>query len=250
MKSNEYEKELRILQIELLKMQDYVKINGLKVVILLEGRDASGKGGTIKRITEHLNPRGCKVVALEKPSETESTQWYFQRYVQHLPSAGQMVLFDRSWYNRAGVEIAMNFCTEEQHKQFLKEVPEFEKMLVNSGIILLKIYFSVSIEIQNKRFEERKRDHLKQFKISQVDLMAQELWNKYTIYKYSMLLSSNTKECPWVIIKSNNKRKARINSIKYILSRIEYSDKLEIKTDKKILFSGNDEIKNMETNLV
>ena len=169
-KIDKYEEELHTLQIELLKLQDHVKINGLKVVMLFEGRDAAGKGGTIKRITEHLNPRGAKVIALEKPSDKESTQWYFQRYIQHLPSSGEIVLFDRSWYNRGGVEPVMNFCSEEEHKQFLREVPLFEKMLVNSGIILLKFYFSVSKKVQNKRFESRKLDHLKQYKVSPVDL--------------------------------------------------------------------------------
>lgn len=247
--NNEYENELHHLQIELLKLQDHVKVNKLKVVMLFEGRDAAGKGGTIKRITEHLNPRGCKVIALEKPSEREATQWYFQRYIHHLPAAGEMVLFDRSWYNRGGVEPVMNFCTEEEHKQFLREVPEFEKMLISSGIILLKFYFSVSKKVQRKRFEERKLDHLKQYKISTVDLEAQNRWDKYTIAKYSMLLSSNTKEAPWVIIKSDNKKKARINCIKHILTRIEYSDKLELEIDDKILFTGTDELNHMEKNM-
>ncbi len=249
MNTEDYEKELRVLQIELLKMQDYVKINGLKVVIILEGRDASGKGGTIKRITEHLNPRGCKVIALEKPTEIESSQWYYQRYVQYLPSAGQIVLFDRSYYNRAGVEPVMGFCSEAEHKQFLREVPLFEKMIVNSGIILLKFYFSVSKKVQAKRFKERKTDHLKQFKISPVDLEAQIRWDKYTICKYSMLLSSNTKQAPWTVIKSDNKKKARLNCIKHILEQIDYTDKVEIEVDNEIVFSGTDELIYMEKNM-
>jgi polyphosphate kinase 2 len=248
-KIDKYEEELHTLQIELLKLQDHVKINGLKVVMLFEGRDAAGKGGTIKRITEHLNPRGTKVIALEKPSDKESTQFYFQRYIQHLPSAGEIVLFDRSWYNRGGVEPVMGFCSEEEHKQFLREVPLFEKMLVNSGIILLKFYFSVSKNVQNKRFESRKLDHLKQYKISPVDLEAQILWDKYTICKYSMLLSSNTKQAPWAIVKSDNKKKARLNCIKHILSKIDYSDKLGLEIDNEIIFSGSDEISHMEKDM-
>jgi polyphosphate kinase 2 len=176
----EYEKELHRLQVELLKFQNHVKEQGLRVLMLFEGRDAAGKGGTIKRITEHLNPRGARVVALEKPSNTERTQWYFQRYVSYLPSAGEMVLFDRSWYNRAGVEPVMGFCTEEEHKEFLREVPEFEKMIVNSGIIFIKFYFSVSKKEQAKRFDKRINDPLKQYKISPVDTEAQKLWDKYT----------------------------------------------------------------------
>ena len=168
-----YEKELRKLQIELLKFQNFVKEKGLKVLILTEGRDAAGKGGSIKRLTEHLNPRGCRVVALEKPSEVEKTQWYFQRYVSHLPAAGEIVIFDRSWYNRAGVEPVMGFCTQDEHKKFLKEVPLFEEMLVNSGILMFKFYFSVSKEEQKKRFESRKTDPLKQYKLSPVDEKSQ-----------------------------------------------------------------------------
>ena len=184
----EYEKQLTKLQIELLKLQKYVKENGLKVLMIFEGRDAAGKGGTIKRITEHLNPRGARVVALEKPSDIEKTQWYFQRYTKHLPSAGEIVLFDRSWYNRAGVEPVMGFCTTEEHHEFLREVPEFEKMLVKSGIILMKFYFSVSKKEQLKRFQKREVDPLKQYKLSPVDKESQNLWDKYTIAKFSMLM--------------------------------------------------------------
>jgi polyphosphate kinase 2 len=222
----EYEQELHRLQVELLKFQNHVKENGLKVLMLFEGRDAAGKGGTIKRITEHLNPRGAKVVALEKPSDTERTQWYFQRYIQNLPSAGEMVLFDRSWYNRAGVEPVMGFCSEVEHKEFLREAPEFEKMLVNSGIIFIKFYFSVSKREQARRFEKRITDPLKQYKISPVDQEAQRLWDKYTIAKYSMLLSTNTPYAEWTVIKSDNKKKARINCIKHILSHVEYPNKI------------------------
>jgi polyphosphate kinase len=216
----DYERELTKLQIELLKLQNYVKDNGLKVLMLFEGRDAAGKGGTIKRITEHLNPRGARVVALEKPSDIEKTQWYFQRYTQYLPSAGEIVLFDRSWYNRAGVEPVMGFCTTEEHHEFLREVPEFEKMLVKSDIILLKYYFSVSKKEQAKRFKKREIDPLKQYKLSPVDKESQNLWDKYTIAKFSMLMASNTDIAPWTVIKSDNKKKARLNCIKHILSNV------------------------------
>jgi polyphosphate kinase 2 len=248
----EYEKELHRLQVELLKFQNHVKEQGLRVLMLFEGRDAAGKGGTIKRITEHLNPRGARVVALEKPSNTERTQWYFQRYVSYLPSAGEMVLFDRSWYNRAGVEPVMGFCTEEEHKEFLREVPEFEKMIVNSGIIFIKFYFSVSKKEQAKRFDKRINDPLKQYKISPVDTEAQKLWDKYTIAKYSMLLSTNTPYAEWTVIKSDNKKKARINCIKHILSHVDYPDKISnahLDIDSSILLNGSDEIKRMELNM-
>ena len=244
-----YEKELTFLQIELLKLQNYVKEKGLKVLMLFEGRDAAGKGGTIKRITEHLNPRGARVVALEKPSDVEKTQWYFQRYTKHLPSAGEIVLFDRSWYNRGGVEPVMGFCTTTEHHEFLKEVPEFEKMLVKSGIVLLKFYFSVSKKEQARRFKKRETDPLKQYKLSPVDKESQNLWDKYTIAKFSMLMASNSDVAPWTVIKSDNKKKARINCIKHILSQVEYPEKIkdsEIKIDKKVLFTGKKELEMME----
>ena len=245
----EYEKQLTKLQIELLKLQNYVKENGLKVLMIFEGRDAAGKGGTLKRITEHLNPRGARVVALEKPSDIEKTQWYFQRYTQHLPSAGEIVFFDRSWYNRAGVEPVMGFCTTEEHHEFLREVPEFEKMLVKSGIILMKFYFSVSKKEQLKRFEKREIDPLKQFKLSPVDKESQNLWDKYTIAKFSMLMASNTDIAPWTIVKSDNKKSARLNCIRYILSQVEYSNRTKddiFKIDEDILISGTREIEIME----
>ena len=243
----EYEKELIKLQIELLKLQNHVKEKNLKVLMLFEGRDAAGKGGTIKRITEHLNPRGARVVALEKPSDIESTQWYFQRYIQHLPSAGEIVLFDRSWYNRGGVEPVMNFCDSQEHHEFLKEVPEFEQMLVNSGIILYKFYFSVSKERQAKRFKKRQIDPLKQYKSSLVDKQSQKLWDKYTVAKFSMLMASHTQISPWVIIKGDDKKKARINCIKYILDKVSYKNKItNFKINSKILTMGNKEINNME----
>lgn len=249
----EYEKELTKLQIELLKFQNHVKEEGLKVLMIFEGRDAAGKGGTIKRITEHLNPRGARVVALEKPSDIERTQWYFQRYTQHLPSAGEIVLFDRSWYNRAGVEPVMGFCTTEEHHEFLREVPEFEKMLVKSGIVLLKFYFSVSKKEQLRRFKKREIDPLKQYKLSPVDKESQNLWDKYTIAKFSMLMASNTDLTPWTVIKSDNKKKARLNCIRHILFNVEYKNKNEekdfFKIDKKILISGTHEIENMEQDI-
>jgi len=247
-----YEKELKKLQIELLKMQNHIKDKGLKVLMIFEGRDAAGKGGTIKRITEHLNPRGARVVALDKPSDIEQTQWYFQRYTHHLPAAGEIVLFDRSWYNRGGVEPVMNFCTQKEHKEFLHEVPEFERMLVNSDIHIYKFYFSVSKNEQAKRFNKRKTDPLKQYKLSPVDEKSQGMWDKYTIAKYSMLLASHTSHSPWTIIRSDNKKKARINAIKYILGKINYPNKIKDKhlfIDKEILVHGDEEIKIMESSM-
>ena len=246
----EYEQQLTKLQIELLKLQNHVKEKGLKILMIFEGRDAAGKGGTIKRITEHLNPRGARVVALEKPSDIERTQWYFQRYTQYLPSAGEMVLFDRSWYNRAGVEPVMGFCTTEEHHEFLREVPEFEKMLVKSGIILMKFYFSVSKKEQLKRFQKREIDPLKQYKLSPVDKESQNLWDKYTIAKFSMLMASNTDIAPWTIVKSDDKKNARLNCIRFILSNVEYQNKIKdedfFKLDTNILISGTHEIEKME----
>ena len=248
----EYEKDLKNLQIELLKFQNHVKAKGLKVLILIEGRDAAGKGGAIKRLIEHLNPRGCRVVALEKPSDVEKTQWYFQRYIAHLPSAGEIVIFDRSWYNRAGVEPVMGFCTPQQHKDFLREVPLFENMISNSDIIFFKFYFSVSKDEQKKRFEKRRSDPLKQYKLSPVDQKSQELWDKYTLAKYSMLLASNTPTCPWTIISSDDKKKARLNLLRVILSKVEYPNKKTgdfSKIDAKLVHSGEEEIRKMEANL-
>jgi len=244
----EYEEELHKLQIELLKLQKHVIATGMRVLMLFEGRDAAGKGGTIKRIIEHLNPRGSRVVALLKPSDTERTQFYFQRYMAHLPSAGEMVFFDRSWYNRAMVEPAMNFCTDEENKRFLKDVPMLERMLVKDGIVLFKFFFSVSKEMQLKRFDSRETDPLKQYKISPVDRLAQEMWDDYTVRKFQMLNETNRTVSPWTIIRSDNKKKARLNCIKYILSQIDYKDKIskkELKPDPAIVVSGIDEIKFM-----
>ncbi len=247
----EYEKELTQLQIELLKFQNYVKEQGLKVLMIFEGRDAAGKGGTIKRITEHLNPRGARVVALEKPSDTERTQWYFQRYTKHLPSAGEIVLFDRSWYNRGGVEPVMGFCTSEEHHEFLREVPEFEHMLAKSGIILMKFYFSVSKKEQSRRFKKRETDPLKQYKLSPVDKESQKLWDKYTVAKFSMMMASHNTLTPWTVVKSDNKKKARIGCIKHILSHVNYdgqtTDQKLLTPDPKIVYDGSIEIENMES---
>ena len=248
----EYEREKLKLQIELLKLQTHVKKTGQRIVMLFEGRDAAGKGGTIKRIREHLNPRGARVVALEKPSDREKTQWYFQRYTDHLPSAGEIVIFDRSWYNRSMVEPVMGFCTDEQHKRFLKYAPVFERILTKEGIILFKLYFSVSKKMQLKRFEKRTKDPLKQYKLSPVDMQAQDLWGEYTMRKFQMLLETNTTLSPWTIIRSDNKKKARINCMKHILNRLDYEGKIEdseLEEDSKIVISGIDEIKLMEGNL-
>ena len=248
-----YEAEIHKLQIELLKMQRQVRGEGLRLLMLFEGRDAAGKGGTIKRITEHLNPRGTRVVALLTPSDTERTQWYFQRYMQHLPSAGEVVLFDRSWYNRAMVEPVMDFCTDEQNKRFLKDVPMLEEMLVKDGIKLFKFFFSVSKDEQLRRFDSRETDPLKQYKISPVDKMAQEMWDDYTVRKFQMLNETNRTLAPWTIIRSDNKKLARLNCIKHLLSEIDYKDKIpvkELQTDPNILISGIDEIRYMEDNLL
>jgi len=245
----EYEKELRRLQVELLKFQNHVKDKGLKILMIFEGRDAAGKGGTIKRITEHLNPRGARVVALEKPTDRETTEWYFQRYAKHLPSAGEIVLFDRSWYNRSMVEPVMGFCTERQHHKFLKDAPAFEKMIVDADIQLFKFYFSVSKEEQGKRFKSRESDPLKQYKLSPVDKESQKLWDEYSLAKYMMLSATHTEDAPWTIIKSDNKRKARINCIKHILNFVEYPDKLgkkKITVDKEVVVYGRDEAIAME----
>jgi polyphosphate kinase 2 len=248
-----YEDELHQLQIELLKMQKHVKSEGLRIMALFEGRDAAGKGGTIKRITEHLNPRGTRVVALLAPGDKEQTQWYFQRYIQHFPSAGEIVLFDRSWYNRAMVEPVMGFCSDEQNKRFLKDVPFLEEMIVKDGIILFKFFFSVSKDMQLARFDSRETDPLKQYKISPVDRMAQDLWDDYTVRKFQMLNETNRTLSPWTIIRSDNKKLARLNCIKYILSKISYEGKIskkQLRTDPEILISGIEEIRYLETHLM
>jgi polyphosphate kinase 2 len=219
-----YDKELARLQVELVKMQYWVKHVGLRVVIIFEGRDAAGKGGTIKRITEPLNPRGCRVVALGTPSDLQKTQWYFQRYVEHFPSAGEIVLFDRSWYNRAGVEKVMGFCTDEQYKEFLFSCPEFERMLVRSGIILLKYWYSVSDHEQEARFQSRLLDPARRWKLSPMDLESRERWVEYSIAKDKMFAHTNIPEAPWFTVEADDKKRARLNCIKHILSKIPYED--------------------------
>lgn len=217
--------------------------------MIFEGRDAAGKGGTIKRITEHLNPRGARVVALEKPSDKESSQWYFQRYVTHLPAAGEIVLFDRSWYNRSMVEPVMGFCTEREHHKFLKDAPEFEKMIVGEDIQIFKFYFSVSKKEQANRFKARETDPLKQYKLSPVDKESQRLWDEYSLAKFMMLSATHTEAAPWTIVKSDNKKKARINTIKHILNFVDYTDKIAAKkivVDKDIIVYGRDEAIAME----
>ncbi len=244
MKEKEYLSIMTPLHIELVKMQNWVKDNGYRIISVFEGRDASGKGGTIKRFVEHMNPRGCRVVALEKPTEKEISQWYFQRYVQHLPSAGEMCLFDRSWYNRAGVERVMGFCTKDQVREFLRSVPEFERMLVSSGIILFKFYFSVSKEEQLRRFNSRMNDPLKQWKLSPVDKESQDKWEDYTKAKEDMFFYSSTTECPWTIVKSDDKKRARINSIKYFLNKLPYKGKNKdiLDYDKRVVRTVAEEI--------
>ncbi|MEA3546602.1 MAG: polyphosphate kinase 2 [Thermodesulfobacteriota bacterium] len=248
----EYEIELKRMQIELMKLQKHMRASGTRILAIFEGRDAAGKGGTIKRITAFLNPRLTKVVALDKPSDKEVTQWYFQRYVPHLPAASELVLFDRSWYNRAMVEPVMGFCTDEQHKRFLKDVPLFEEMLVKDGVKLFKFYFSVSKEEQAKRFDSRKTDPLKQYKLSPVDNLAQKYWDQYSVKKFQMLNESNRTISPWTIIRSDSKKRARINCMKHILTHLEYEDKLpgdELRPDPEIVISGIGEIQHMEKNL-
>ncbi|MEU4834957.1 polyphosphate kinase 2 [Streptosporangium sp. NPDC023615] len=221
----EYDRLKRLLQIELLKLQYWIKDNGGRLIILFEGRDAAGKGGTIKRFMEHLNPRGANVVALEKPNERESTQWYFQRYISHLPAAGEMVFFDRSWYNRAGVERVMGFCTPEEYLEFLEQAPAFERMLVRDGIHLVKFWFSVSRSEQRTRFVIRQVDPVRQWKLSPMDLKSLDKWNDYTEAKEDMFVNTDTEEAPWTVIKSNDKKRARIEAMRHVLSMFEYDNK-------------------------
>jgi polyphosphate kinase len=219
-----YEKELERLQLELVKMQEWIRHTGLRVAVVFEGRDAAGKGGVIKRITESLNPRICRVVALGTPTEKEKTQWYFQRYVAHLPSAGEMVLFDRSWYNRAGVERVMGFCTDEQYEEFLRSCPEFERMLIHSGLILIKYWFSVSDDEQEKRFQARIDNRAKRWKLSPMDLTARSKWVEYSRAKDDMFAHTDIKQAPWWVVDADDKKRARLNCICHLLSQIEYQD--------------------------
>lgn len=219
-----YEKEIEKLQVELIKLQQWVIENDQRICVLFEGRDAAGKGGAIRRITHHLNPRNYRVIALPKPSDQEKKQWYFQRYINRLPNAGEMVFFDRSWYNRAVVEPVNGFCTAGEYKRFMTDVLNFEKMITNDGIILIKFYFSISKREQASRFADIKSDPLKRWKLSPVDEKAQELWNEYTEYKEAMFKKTHTKQNPWVIIEANRKGKARVDAIKHILNKIPYKD--------------------------
>ncbi|HOB65396.1 polyphosphate kinase 2 [Ottowia sp.] len=220
-----YEKQKFKLQVELLKLQSWVKETGARVVIIFEGRDAAGKGGTIKRFMEHLNPRGARTVALEKPSEVERGQWYFQRYVQHLPSFGEIVLFDRSWYNRAGVERVMGFCTEKEYQDFMRQAPEFERHLVSSGVHVIKFWFSVSQAEQRRRFKEREGHPLKQWKLSPIDKASLDKWDDYTRAKEQMFFETDTADSPWTVVKSDCKKRARLNAMRYVLHKLPYTGK-------------------------
>ena len=225
MRRKAYEKQKYQLQVELLKLQAWVKETGERVVIVFEGRDAAGKGGTIKRFMEHLNPRGARVVALEKPTDTERGQWYFQRYIAHLPSNGEIVMFDRSWYNRAGVERVMGFCTDEEYQEFMRQAPEFERHLVRSGVRVVKFWFSVTQDEQRRRFTERERHPLKQWKLSPIDKASLDKWGAYTEAKEAMFLRTDSIEAPWTVIRSDCKKRARLNAMRYVLHSVPYSDK-------------------------
>jgi polyphosphate kinase len=225
MTRSEYDRAKRQQQIELLKLQNWIKKTGERVVIIFEGRDAAGKGGTIKRFTQHLNPRGTKVIALDRPSDREQSQWYFQRYVAHLPAAGELVLFDRSWYNRAGVERVMGFCTPVEYLEFMREAPEFERMLVRSGQRLIKFWFSVSRSEQRTRFAIRRLDAVRRWKLSPMDLESLNRWDDYTEAKEAMFFYTDTGDAPWTVVKSNDKKRARIEAMRWVLSRFEYTDK-------------------------
>ncbi len=232
MSRKNYERQKYQLQVELLKLQAWIKASGQKLVILFEGRDAAGKGGTIKRFMEHLNPRGARVVALEKPSDVERGQWYFQRYVEHLPTAGEIVLFDRSWYNRAGVERVMGFCSHNEYEEFMRQTPEFERNLVRSGTHLIKFWFSVSREEQQRRFKERQSHPLKQWKLSPIDMASLDKWDEYTKAKEAMFYNTDTTDSPWTVIKSDCKKRARLNAMRYVLHKLPYEgrDPAKIRT--------------------
>jgi polyphosphate kinase 2 len=225
MSRREYEEKKAQLQIELLKMQNWVKESGERIMFLFEGRDAAGKGGTIKRFMEHMNPRGASIVALEKPSDAERGQWYFQRYLKHLPTAGEIVMFDRSWYNRAGVERVMKFCSSAEYLEFMRQVPDLERMLARSGIRLFKFWFSVSRQEQFRRFQARRKDPLKQWKLSPIDMASLDKWDDYTQAKEAMFFYTDTADAPWTVIKSDDKKRARINTMRHVLSQLPYPNK-------------------------
>jgi len=237
--SQEYSKNLRSLQVELVKLQKWIINKKIKVVVVFEGRDAAGKGGVIKRITQRLNPRICRVVALTTPTEKEKTQWYFQRYAAHLPAAGEMVLFDRSWYNRAGVEYVMGFCTDEEHKDFLRSCPEFERMLVRSGIKLVKYWFSISDDEQEMRFQNRIKDRTKRWKLSEMDMESRAKWVDYSKAKDVMFAHTDIKQAPWYVVNADDKKRARLNCINHLLSLIPYDD---IPPEKIVLPSRQREV--------
>ncbi len=246
------ESSLKPYQVELLKLQAYLEKQNEKMIVLIEGRDASGKGGAIRRITRYMNEKHYRTVALGKPSEVQRSQWYFQRYVEQFPRGGEIVLFDRSWYNRAMVEPVFNFCTKEQYATFMKSVPSFEEDLVNHGLYLIKIYFSVTKEEQNARFIARETNPLRQWKLSEIDVQMQERWDEFTRMKYQMLKQTHTEVAPWTVIRSNNKFKARLNAIKTILNAVPYENRnmdLDYTVDEKIVHSGHREIENMEADL-
>ena len=227
MKKAEYEEEKKLLQIELAKFQRWIKESGQKYLIIFEGRDAAGKGGTIKRFTEHMNPRGAPVIALEKPDKREKGQWYFQRYIQHLPTKGEIVLLDRSWYNRAGVERVMGFCTPQEYLEFMRQCPELERMIARSGIKLIKFWFSISRNEQFRRLHARQNDPLKQWKISDIDLASLDKWENYTEAKEAMFFYTDTKDSPWTVVKSDCKKRARLNAIRHVLADADYPNKDE-----------------------
>lgn len=243
MKRKFYEKRKAELQIELLKMQSWVRATGQRIVILCEGRDAAGKGGTIKRLMEHLNPRGARVVALEKPTKEERGQWYYQRYIRHLPTKSEIVMFDRSWYNRAGVERVMGFCSPTEYLEFMRQTPQFERMLVNDGIRFFKYWFSVSKTEQRRRFESRKTDPLKQWKLSPIDMQSSDKWSEYTQAKEAMFFYTDTADSPWMVVKSDDKKRARINCMRHLLHNLPYTDKdpeVAVFPDAKIVGSISD----------
>lgn len=244
--------ELKPLQGELLKLQSHLETHGKKMIILFEGRDASGKGGTIRRVTRYMNEKHYRIVALGKPTEEQKSQWYYQKYIGHFPRGGEIVLFDRSWYNRAMVESVFGFCTEKEYKDFIKGVKGFEKDLVRQGTILIKLYFSVTKEEQASRFERRRNDGLRQWKLSEIDLQAQDRWDDFTESKYNMLKNTHSSDTPWTIIRSNNKHIARKNAIKAILNSVNYenrSDEIDFSTDEKIVLSGARELEIMDRHL-
>ena len=245
LRRDEYEAAKRLLQIELLKLQNWVRQSGQRVVVLFEGRDAAGKGGTIKRFTEHLNPRGAKVVALEKPTERERGQWYFQRYVEHLPTAGEIVMFDRSWYNRAGVERVMGFCTDDEYRRFMRQAPAFERMLVDDGVDLIKFWFSVSQGEQRTRFTIRQIDPVRQWKLSPMDLASLDRWDDYTAAKVAMFRETDTDHAPWTVVKSNDKKRARVEAMRSVLARFAYENK-----DEEVVGSPDPSIVGAAANLL